>query len=103
MRPCPICKTSEHIRIEPDTSGAAPAAFAVSVYCAGCYDADCGGDPPRYFSRAIVARGRDAREACIDWDERVADEDDPEAGDMEEPMDLEDRLERLLKQANRRG
>jgi hypothetical protein len=66
MLPCPKCKTTHHVKVEPDAAG-----YEYQCYCHGCYDADMRGDPPTFYSLSIVGYGRNPNEAVESWDEQV--------------------------------
>ena len=64
MTPCPVCKTAEHVRVEPDYIG-------YTVYCTGCYDCDCVGDPPQFVSLRPVFHGKTEAEALQEWNDNM--------------------------------
>ncbi len=61
MKICPDCQ-KETVQVSFD-------GIAFFCYCSNCYDADCGGDPPRYFSNSRKGYGffkEDAVEAFFE-------------------------------------
>lgn len=64
---CPVCKTNEHVRVNPDYIG-------FTAHCDNCYDVDCQGDPPQFVSLRPVSHGSTEEEAIAAWNDRMLEE-----------------------------